>query len=86
MPKVAERAGGNPFFAEEMVRRLAEEGASDATALPDTVQALLAARLDSLEPLRAPARAAGGGGGADVLGERAGPAWPTPRAATSSAR
>ena len=46
---VAERAGGNPFFAEEMVRRLVEEGASDATALPDTVQALLAARLDSLD-------------------------------------
>ena len=46
---MAERAGGNPFFAEEMVRRLVEEGASDATALPDTVQALLAARLDSLD-------------------------------------
>ena len=49
VPLVAERAGGNPFFAEEMVRRLVEEGASDATALPDTVQALLAARLDSLD-------------------------------------
>ena len=49
VPKVAERAGGNPFFAEEMVRRLVEEGASDTTALPDTVQALLAARLDSLD-------------------------------------
>jgi len=49
VPKVAERAGGNPFFAEEMVRRLVEEGTSDATALPDTVQALLAARLDSLD-------------------------------------
>src|SRR4029079_6200918 len=40
VPKVAERAGGSPFFAEEMVRRLVEEGTSDATALPDTVQAL----------------------------------------------
>jgi tetratricopeptide (TPR) repeat protein len=49
VPMVADRAGGNPFFAEEMVRRLLEEGASDATALPDTVQALLAARLDSLD-------------------------------------
>jgi class 3 adenylate cyclase/tetratricopeptide (TPR) repeat protein len=47
---VAERAGGNPFFAEEMVRRLVEESAEEAAALPDTVQALLAARLDSLEP------------------------------------
>jgi predicted ATPase/class 3 adenylate cyclase len=48
---VAERAGGNPFFAEEMVRRLAEETGGEAAQLPDTVQALLAARLDSLEPL-----------------------------------
>ncbi len=48
---VAERAGGNPFFAEEMVRRLAEEGGEEAASLPDTVQALLAARLDSLEPV-----------------------------------
>jgi class 3 adenylate cyclase/tetratricopeptide (TPR) repeat protein len=48
---VAERAGGNPFFAEEMVRRLAEEGAETADTLPDTVHALLAARLDSLDPL-----------------------------------
>jgi len=49
-PAVAERAGGNPFFAEEMVRLLAEEGSSQTSDLPDTVQALLAARLDSLDP------------------------------------
>jgi class 3 adenylate cyclase/tetratricopeptide (TPR) repeat protein len=48
---VAERAGGNPFFAEEMVRRLNEEGTETADTLPDTVHALLAARLDSLEPI-----------------------------------
>ncbi len=48
---VAERAGGNPFFAEEMARRLAEGGGEEAGKMPDTVQALLAARLDSLEPL-----------------------------------
>ena len=48
---VAERAGGNPFFAEEMVRRLHEEGTDTADALPDTVHALLAARLDSLDPI-----------------------------------
>jgi class 3 adenylate cyclase/tetratricopeptide (TPR) repeat protein len=47
---VTERAGGNPFFAEEMVRRLEEEHTGEAVELPDTVQALLAARLDSLEP------------------------------------
>jgi class 3 adenylate cyclase/tetratricopeptide (TPR) repeat protein len=46
---VAQRAGGNPFFAEEMVRRLSEEGTETADALPDTVHALLAARLDSLD-------------------------------------
>jgi class 3 adenylate cyclase/tetratricopeptide (TPR) repeat protein len=47
---VATRAGGNPFFAEEMARMLAEEGSVEAAELPGTVQALLAARLDSLEP------------------------------------
>jgi class 3 adenylate cyclase/tetratricopeptide (TPR) repeat protein len=46
---VAERAGGNPFFVEEMVRLVSEEGSGEAD-LPDTVQALLAARLDSLDP------------------------------------
>ncbi|MDX6667910.1 MAG: hypothetical protein QOK04_1290, partial [Solirubrobacteraceae bacterium] len=49
-PAVAERAGGNPFFAEEMVRLLVEEGGADVAGLPDTVQSLLAARLDSLDP------------------------------------
>src|SRR3954454_16240404 len=48
---VASRAGGNPFFAEEMVRRLTEEGGATADSLPDTVHALLAARLDSLDPI-----------------------------------
>ena len=47
---VAERAGGNPFFAEEMARRLADEVDGELFELPDTVQGLLAARLDSLEP------------------------------------
>ena len=47
---VATRAGGNPFFAEEMARLLAEGGSFEAAELPGTVQALLAARLDSLEP------------------------------------
>jgi class 3 adenylate cyclase/predicted ATPase len=48
--RVAQRAGGNPLFAEEMVNRLQEEGA-DAEALPDSVHSVLAARLDSLPPL-----------------------------------
>jgi class 3 adenylate cyclase/tetratricopeptide (TPR) repeat protein len=51
VPQVAERSGGNPLFAEEMVNRLLEEETVDAEALPSTVQSLLAARLDSLERL-----------------------------------
>ena len=46
--QVAARSGGNPLFAEEMVNRIVEEGAGDAEALPETVHAVLAARLDSL--------------------------------------
>ena len=47
--ELAERSGGNPLFAEAMVARIAEDGDAGAE-LPDTVQGLLAARLDSLEP------------------------------------
>jgi len=47
---LAERSGGNPLFAEAMVQRIAEEGGASAVELPDTVQGLLAARLDALEP------------------------------------
>src|SRR2546421_433433 len=49
-PAVAARSGGNPLFAEELVQRLLEEGTDDATDLPETVHALLAARLDALAP------------------------------------
>ena len=48
VPQVAERSGGNPLFAEEMVNRLIEEDTVETATLPDTVQSLLAARLDSL--------------------------------------
>ena len=51
VPQVAERSGGNPLFAEEMVNRLLEEETVEAEALPSTVQSLLAARLDSLDRL-----------------------------------
>ncbi len=60
---IAERAAGNPFFAEEMVRELAERGvlrgkraAYVATAetaevsVPATLQATIAARIDRLDP------------------------------------
>ena len=42
-----ERAGGNPLYAEEFVRLLDER--TDSTALPETVQGIIAARLDVLE-------------------------------------
>ena len=60
---IAERAAGNPFFAEEIVRELAERGvlrgepgAYVATAesaevtVPATLQATIAARIDRLDP------------------------------------
>ena len=61
--KIAERAAGNPFFAEEIVRELAERGvlegksgAYESTAdvaevgVPATLQATIAARIDRLDP------------------------------------
>ena len=52
--RILEAAGGNPLFVEEMVGMLAEAEAGDdeATgdvAVPPTIQALLAARLDQLD-------------------------------------
>ncbi|MCK1379491.1 adenylate/guanylate cyclase domain-containing protein, partial [Bradyrhizobium sp. 24] len=61
--RVAERSGGNPFFAEELIRSLVEHlaivgeqggyrrgisGVSDV--LPPTVQAVIGARIDRLAP------------------------------------
>ncbi len=43
---VVSRAGGNPFYAEELARSVSELGA--VGALPDTVQASIQARLDLL--------------------------------------
>jgi class 3 adenylate cyclase len=60
---IAERAAGNPFFVEEIVRELAERGvlngerggyASTAdvseVSVPPTLQATIAARIDRLDP------------------------------------
>jgi class 3 adenylate cyclase len=59
---VIQRAEGNPFFVEELVQTLIDQGVLErrngdwtVTALedlvvPDTVQAVLAARIDLLEP------------------------------------
>jgi class 3 adenylate cyclase/tetratricopeptide (TPR) repeat protein len=46
--RILDAAGGNPLFVEEMVAVAAEGG--DEVAVPPTIQALLAARLDGLEP------------------------------------
>jgi adenylate cyclase len=59
--RIAERASGNPFFAEELVQSLAEVGglegsrgayrlsqAVEELELPATVQAVLSARIDRL--------------------------------------
>ena len=51
---VARRAEGNPFFAEELARLLADgadvDGGSVPIALPQSVQAVIAARIDALSP------------------------------------
>ena len=58
--QIAERSGGNPFFTEEIVRDLAERGVIEGqrgayvyrsegdVAVPATVQATIAARIDRL--------------------------------------
>ena len=61
--QISERAGGNPFFAEELVRDLAERSILDGTpgdyilrgdvtevSVPATLQAAIAARIDRLAP------------------------------------
>ena len=47
-----ERSGGNPLYAEEYVRLFVEHGSAEALPLPETVQGLIAARLDTLAPER----------------------------------
>ncbi len=48
---VLARAGGNPLYAEEFARLVGERGSAGGDLpVPDTVQALIAARLDALEP------------------------------------
>jgi class 3 adenylate cyclase/tetratricopeptide (TPR) repeat protein len=50
--RVAETAQGNPLYTEQLFAMLAEEAraAAELVALPPTIQALLAARLDRLDP------------------------------------
>ena len=46
--RILEAAEGNPLFVEQMLALRAENG--DGAAIPPTIQALLAARIDRLEP------------------------------------
>ena len=61
--RIVDRTGGNPFFVEEILRQLIDEGrilrdgegwraeaGLTAVQIPDTVQAVLAARIDLLGP------------------------------------
>jgi class 3 adenylate cyclase/tetratricopeptide (TPR) repeat protein len=50
--EVLERTEGNPLFVEETIRMLVESGAgaADLDRVPDTLQALIAARIDHLPP------------------------------------
>ncbi len=52
LPKeLLERAEGNPLFVEETIRMLVEGGSGTAAGrVPDTLQALIAARIDHLPP------------------------------------
>jgi class 3 adenylate cyclase/tetratricopeptide (TPR) repeat protein len=47
--RIRDAAEGNPLFVEEMVA-LVEESGDGVVSVPGTIQALLAARLDQLEP------------------------------------
>src|ERR1700753_3733957 len=74
---IAERAAGNPFFAEEMVRELAQRGVLTGehgnyvcrtdvaeVSVPATVQAAIEARIDRLQaPAQRTVNAAAVGGG-----------------------
>jgi class 3 adenylate cyclase len=64
IPVVSDKSGGNPFFLEEIVQHLLETGILTGPAgyyhlvrplperaLPETVQGVLASRLDRLDPL-----------------------------------
>ena len=51
LEELVSRADGNPLYAEQFVR-VARSGSTSAAGLPDSVQAVIAARLDVLESSR----------------------------------
>jgi DNA-binding SARP family transcriptional activator len=50
LARVAEAAEGNPLFAEQILALVREQGPGALGALPPTVEALLASRVDALAP------------------------------------
>jgi class 3 adenylate cyclase/tetratricopeptide (TPR) repeat protein len=49
--QLLERSGGNPLYAEEFARMVEQrEGTHTSIELPDSIQGVIAARLDGLEP------------------------------------
>ena len=48
--RIAAAADGNPLFVEQMLAMLGEDGADGDVAVPPTIRALLAVRIDRLEP------------------------------------
>jgi tetratricopeptide (TPR) repeat protein len=48
--RLLEKTEGNPLYVEETIRMLLEEGADGSDRIPDTLQALIGARIDRLPP------------------------------------
>ena len=44
-----ERAGGNPLYAEQFAELFLERGSAEALSLPESLQGIIAARLDGLQ-------------------------------------
>ena len=84
-----ERAGGNPLYAEQFVELYVERGSTDELALPETLQGIIAARLDGLpaseKSLLQDAAVVGKVFWAE-LARREPPTPPPPRSTRSSAR
>ena len=47
--RLLEHAGGNPLYAEQFAELYLERGSADELPLPETLQGIIAARLDGLE-------------------------------------
>jgi class 3 adenylate cyclase len=48
--EIAKAGEGNPLFIEELAATVAEQSAPTATGLPNTIRAIVSARLDALPP------------------------------------